>query len=127
MQNQTGRCLCGAVRFRFSGEVLASGHCHCESCRRATSSPVTTFFTVAKQGIAFSGDDYRFYASSPSVRRGFCGRCGSPLSYENEQRPEEMDIYVASLDPGGDFDIKEHWHWAERVSWLHCDDDLPKT
>ena len=96
----SGHCLCGGVRFRTTGLVRASGHCHCESCRRAASSPVTTFFTVPRKGTELSGESLRYYASSPGVRRGFCGNCGSPMSFETERRPEDIDLYVASLDDG---------------------------
>lgn len=123
----SGHCLCGDVRFRTAGLVRTSGHCHCESCRRATSSPVTTFFTVPREGTELAGESLRYYASSPGVRRGFCGNCGSPMSFETERRPEDIDLYVASLDTGLSLPIREHWHWEERVDWLHVDDDLPKS
>ena len=40
----SGHCLCGGVRFRTAGLVRASGHCHCESCRRTTGSAFASFF-----------------------------------------------------------------------------------
>lgn len=126
MPELTGRCMCGSVRFTVRGEVLASGHCHCESCRRITSSPLTTFFTARRGEVEIAGATLRHYASSPGVSRGFCDRCGSPMSYESERRPDEIDLYVASLTPGLAVNIREHWHWAERVDWLHVVDDLPK-
>ncbi|WP_082352632.1 GFA family protein [Rhizobium sp. AAP43] len=123
----SGRCLCGAVSYKTSGLVRTSGHCHCESCRRAASSPVTTFFTVPRKGTELVGDSLRYYASSPGVRRGFCGTCGSPMSFETVRRPEDIDLYVASLDAGLFVPIREHWHWDERVDWLNVVDDLPKS
>lgn len=121
-----GHCQCGGVRFRTSGPVRSSGHCHCESCRRAASSPVTTFFTVPRDSARLEGDSLHFYASSPGVRRGFCSNCGSPMSFETERRPDDIDFYVASLDDGLSVVIREHWHWDERVDWLNIVDDLPK-
>jgi hypothetical protein len=121
-----GHCLCGAVRYRTAGPIRSSGHCHCESCRRATSSPITTFFTVPREGTELGGEGLRFYASSSGVRRGFCGTCGSPMSFETERRPDEIDLYVASLDAGLSVPIREHWHWDERVDWLNVEDELPK-
>ena len=124
--NLTGRCLCRSLTFDVTGDILRTGHCHCESCRRATSSPVTTFFCVATADVAFRGDTLRHYASSPGVRRGFCNGCGSPMSFETDGRPGEIDLYVASLDDATGVEITQHWYWNERVSWLHCEDDLPK-
>lgn len=126
MAELSGRCLCGCVRFKVNGEILSAGHCHCESCRRATSSPVTTFFTVRRSDAEIGGESLRFYASSPGVKRGFCRNCGSPMSFQTDERPNEMDFYVASLNDGLHVEIHEHWHWDERVDWLNVTDDLPK-
>ena len=73
-----------------------------------------------------SGETLRHYASSPGVRRGFCGNCGSPMSFEIETRPGEIDLYVAALDDATGVEITQHWYWNERVAFLHCEDDLPK-
>lgn len=126
MTELSGRCLCKSVRYHVSGPIIRTGHCHCESCRRATSSPVTTFFCVAKDSVAFQGEAFRHFASSQGVTRGFCGNCGSPLSYETADRPGEIDLYAASLDDASGVAITQHWFWSERVSWLACNDDLPK-
>ncbi|WEZ83212.1 GFA family protein [Rhizobium sp. 32-5/1] len=122
----SGSCLCKAVRFQISGPIMKTGHCHCESCRRATSSPVTTFLSSAIKHVAFTGAPRRIFASSPGVSRGFCGACGSPLSFETEARPGEIDLYVASLEGAAGVPIEQHWYWNERVDWLTCQDDLPK-
>ncbi len=124
--NLTGHCLCRSLAFEVTGDILRTGHCHCESCRRSTSSPVTTFFCVATADVAFRGDTLRHYASSPGVRRGFCNGCGSPMSFETEGRPGEIDLYVAALENATGVEITQHWYWNERVSWLRCEDDLPK-
>ena len=41
-ESHKGRCLCGAVEFEFEGKPNWVAYCHCESCRRNTSSPTTT-------------------------------------------------------------------------------------
>ena len=126
MPELSGQCRCGSVRYRVHGDVLNAGHCHCESCRRTTSSPVTTYFTAHRSAVTLTGDSLRHYASSPGVERSFCGTCGSPMSYTGKTRPDEIDLFVATLDAGQSVEIKEHWYWGERVPWLHVEDDLPK-
>ncbi len=122
----TGRCACGEVRFAARGEVRARNHCHCDSCRRATSSPFTTWLTVARAALRWTGAEPRAHASSPGVTRRFCGRCGSPMSYETDERPDEVDLYAASLDDSSDFAPEFHSHWDERVTWVTLADDLPR-
>jgi hypothetical protein len=126
MTTRTGRCLCGAVRYRFSGAMLWQAHCHCESCRRNTSAPLTTFFAVPKQRFAFEGDEPGAYASSPGVLRRFCRSCGTPMSYEYSGKPDEIHLYAVSLDESGDVAPERHDFWNERVPWLSVTDDLPK-
>jgi hypothetical protein len=125
MTSNTGRCLCGSVRYSFTGRVIWTAHCHCESCRRATSSPVTTFFAVPVAGFAWSGEPGA-YQSSPGVTRSFCRNCGSPIAYQNVELPGEIHLYAASLDDHSDFVAAKHDFWNERVSWLSIHDDLPK-
>ena len=124
--SRTGGCLCGAVRFRFGGTPNWITHCHCESCRRATSSPLTTYISVPLEGFAFTGAEPVAYASSPEVTRCHCATCGSPVSYQHADLPDEMHLFVAALDRADGVAIEAHDYWSERVPWLHVDDDLPK-
>jgi hypothetical protein len=104
----TGSCFCKGVRFSLSGPMKAQAHCHCESCRKATSSAFTTWFTVEKSHVRFSGLQPTVYQSSPGVTRTFCPRCGSPLSYETTERPGDIDLYAVSLDDHRNFKPTKH-------------------
>lgn len=126
MGSGQGRCLCGAVHYKFDTRaVLWRGHCHCESCRRATSSPVTTFFGVRRSAWRWIGQPAR-YASSPGVERFFCPRCGSQLAYCTDDLPEEIHGYAASLEAPQDFAPEVHFHSEEALPWLTIADDLPR-
>ncbi len=126
MDGGTGRCLCGAVRYRFEGQPNWQAHCHCESCRRATSSPITSFFAVDHDRIAWSGTAPHLYESSPGIFRSFCPGCGSPLTYQSDVRTHEVDVYALTLDAPEHFEADTHVMWNERLPWLQIVDDLPK-
>ncbi|WP_102107662.1 GFA family protein [Oceaniglobus roseus] len=127
MTSTHGRCLCGAVRYVFDPNgVLWRSHCHCESCRRATSSPVTTFFGVRNAAFRWLGDRPAAFSSSEGVTRRFCATCGSPMSYESREYPGETHFYAASLFDPADFAPQDHAHWDERLPWLDLRDDLPR-
>jgi len=116
--NRKGRCLCGRVRFTFDhAAVTYTGHCHCESCRRATSSPVTTFIGVRDSGWRWMGDAPTYFKSSKGVRRGFCGTCGSPMCYASDARPGETDFYAATLVSDNGLVVSDHDHVNERPHW----------
>jgi len=72
----TGRCMCGDIRFEYHGEPIETAHCHCESCRRHTSSPFATFVVIERQGFRYTRGAPVAYASSPGVERP----CGAPTA-----------------------------------------------
>ncbi len=83
-QTFEGGCMCGAVRYKVSGEPFWIGHCHCASCRRHTGAPVVTFVALKEDQVAFTKGERRKYNSSPGVERAFCGQCGTPLTWEGQ-------------------------------------------
>ncbi len=126
MTTRIGRCLCGEVAYEFDGPMLWRAHCHCESCRRNTASPFTTFFGVAKDSYRFTGRSPSVYHSSPGVSRHFCANCGTPVAYESARWPDEIHFYAASLDDPAHFEPERHVHYEEKLPWIHLADDLPK-
>ncbi len=125
MPGLTGRCACGAIRYRATSSPFWSAHCHCESCRRVTGAPMASFLGFSKVSVDWQGQR-AFRASSPGTTRGFCADCGTPLSYMSTRWPGEIHIYAATLDDPALFVPESHVHWAERVPWLRIEDDLPK-
>ena len=123
----TGRCLCGAVRYEYRGPPLWVAHCHCDSCRRHTSSPVATFVGVGRAALRFTGAAPIVYISSPGVRRSFCGRCGSPIAYEADRIPDEVHLYHGTLDdPAALPAATGHVNTGEQLPWFEILDDTPR-
>lgn len=121
-----GGCLCRAITFEASGEPNWVAYCHCESCRRTTSSPATAFFGVPYSGFRYTTGTPQVYRSSPGVRRSFCGSCGSPMAFEAESLPDEIHLYVTALDNPEALCPRGHVHTGEQLSWFEVDDDLPR-
>ena len=123
---KTGRCLCGAIRFAYEGPENWRAHCHCESCRRQTASPFTTFMGVAHGRWRWTGATPSVFVSSPGVRRLFCPTCGAPVAYDADRDPDEIHFYAGLLDDHADFAPERHVHWEERVGWVEPADALPR-
>ena len=126
MNRMTGRCLCRAIGYEVTAPPRVTVFCHCESCRRSTSSPVTTFLIVNKSDFAWTRGQPRIFASSPGVRRSFCGDCGSPLAYESDERANHFDLYAASLDDPTQVVPQAHVHVQEQLPWFEILDDKPR-
>ncbi|MFV0300268.1 MAG: GFA family protein [Paracoccus sp. (in: a-proteobacteria)] len=117
-----GRCLCGAVR--FSGrldnpDVLA---CHCSQCRRQ-SGHVWASFHLEAPVIA---GPVRWFRSSPKVRRGFCGTCGSVLFWQPDGR-EALSVSAGALDNPTGLELVRHIHVADKGDYYEIADGLPQN
>jgi hypothetical protein len=121
-----GGCLCGAVRYRARGPVLSAPYCHCTICRRASGAPVVAWGTFTAAGFAFTAGVPARYASSATATRQFCPRCGSALTFQFHDRPEEIDVTLATLDDPAAVAPTHHTFVADRLPWLRLADDLPR-
>lgn len=121
-----GGCQCGTVRYLVEGEPLMVAICHCTTCRRANAAPVVAWAMFSKDQVEFSGSLPTKYAASSEVARGFCGRCGTQLTFEATYLPGLMDITVGSLDdPESVTPTMHYWH-SEHLSWVEFSDDLAR-
>ena len=114
-----GGCLCGAARFEVRGAAKWTAYCHCHSCRKQTGAPVSAYAGFERTQVTFTQGAPTMFASSPGVKRGFCGVCGSTLTYEGERWPTEIHIHAGALDMPQDFPPKGNAFAEERVSWFH--------
>ena len=114
-----GHCLCGAVTYTCDAQPLWQSLCHCESCRRATSSPFTAFFGMADGHWRWTGQTPVPYASSPGVQRDFCPHCGAQMAYRSHRFPGEVHFYAASLDDPAKFIPQDEVFAAEALAWAH--------
>jgi len=75
----SGGCQCGAVRFRV-GRLGRPSICHCRMCQKAFGA----FYgpLVTGHEVVWTRGKPRHFQSSNLARRGFCGDCGTPLTYE---------------------------------------------
>ncbi|HEX4584755.1 MAG TPA: GFA family protein [Burkholderiaceae bacterium] len=108
MQEFTGGCLCGAVRYRLTGPLADVIACHCTQCRRHTghyaahtSVPLESFQLERDSALAW-------YRSSREAERGFCRVCGSTLFWRMAAEAR-ASINEGNLDsPPTDLPIAEH-------------------
>jgi hypothetical protein len=121
-----GGCLCGAIRYVVAAAAIEVAHCHCASCRRASGAPLVTWATFPAAAFSIVRGEPRGIRSSPSVRRTFCGACGSSLTYREDRRADQVDVTVATLDRPEALPPTHHVWTSHRLPWLMLADDLPQ-
>jgi hypothetical protein len=120
-----GGCLCGAIRYRVSGRPTNTMVCHCRSCRRAAASPVVAWVTFALADFRLLRGEPAEFRSSAPVRRSFCAKCGTPLTYTRDDAPTTVDITTCSLDDPAAFPPTHHSWLSHDLAWVKFGDGLP--
>ncbi|MDQ0474397.1 GFA family protein [Labrys wisconsinensis] len=121
----TGSCLCGAVRYTIRGPVRDIWACHCRFCRRLHSH-VAAYAACAPEDIAIEdGRKLRWYRSSPSIRRGFCGKCGAQMFYAPLDGGH-FSIAAGTLDEPTGLKLTLHLCTAQKGDYYAIADDVPQ-
>ncbi|WP_245520503.1 GFA family protein, partial [Mesorhizobium sp. M4B.F.Ca.ET.215.01.1.1] len=80
------------------GPVQACVVCHCESCRRQCSAPMTAYIGVLDDQWRWLNKPPKVFNSSPGVERTFCDHCGTPLSFRSKKMSDVMHFFAAAMD-----------------------------
>jgi hypothetical protein len=90
----SGGCQCGAVRFCVS-RLGGSAICHCRMCQKAFGSLFGTLVTAHE--LEWTRGQPAEFRSSNLATRGFCARCGTPLTYRADG-DATIEVAVGAFD-----------------------------
>lgn len=88
----SGGCQCGAVRFSIA-RLGRPSICHCRMCQKAFASIGGALVTAI--GLTWTRGRPKVFRSSNKVERGFCGDCGTPLTFVY---PEGTEVAICAFD-----------------------------
>jgi hypothetical protein len=123
---EKGNCACGAVTFEIKKAPKWIAYCHCESCRRHTGAPVTTYVGMNREHVSWGGQERTRHESSPNVYRSFCNRCGTPLAYEADWCKDEVHLHISGFEHPERFAPTRHVLSNERLPWFDTHDSLKR-
>ena len=131
----TGRCQCGAVQYEASGPPKSGGTCHCRDCQRWTGSAFMAFAGFPRASLQFTKGEPKYFKSSAIKERGFCPECGSSLTVRDLVQlrkgglagPDFVWVPLGTLDDPEAVSLCFHYGVETQLSWVHFDDDLPRT
>ncbi len=99
-ETYAGGCQCGAVRYRFSEKPDGAHVCHCRMCQKAFGSFYASLVSGPAASFEVTRGEIGIFSSSELTDRGFCGRCGTPLTLVDA----DSDLVYVSI---GSFDHPE--------------------
>jgi hypothetical protein len=97
----TGRCLCGAVQYRYQGEPATMGICQCDRCQRQSGSAFLIGVIFPKESVTIDGPLSTYEAKADGKNRlwrHFCSKCGSAVSITLDRYPEIRSMMGGTLD-----------------------------
>ncbi|HYQ04369.1 MAG TPA: GFA family protein [Polyangiaceae bacterium] len=119
-----GRCFCGAVEVKVTGEPAAMGYCHCESCRQWSAGPVNAFTLWSPSAVTVTrgADQLASFSKTDRSVRKWCKSCGGHVLTAHPGW-DLVDVYAAML-PDLPFKAMLHVNYGDSV--LPMKDGLPK-
>jgi hypothetical protein len=111
-----GGCQCGAVRFRVDGEFGEASICHCRMCQKAMGGFFGPFVGAPDGALVWTRGSRKRFQSSNKVARGFCGDCGTPLTFEYGDK--HIGLAIGALDRPGDVRLSEQLASPARVPYF---------
>ncbi len=122
MDQLSGSCMCGAVRYEASGKFRNIIACHCIECRKS-SGHYTAATSVEPENLKLlESKGLTWYRSSPSAQRGFCKECGSTLFWKPDSG-DRVSLFVGALDGEVNLALTDHIYLEEKGSYYEiCDD-----
>lgn len=121
---RTGGCLCSGVRYEISGPLRPVIGCHCRQCRKTSGHHVAATAAPRAALRLVAADTLRWFESSPDARRGFCGRCGGNLFWE-QKGADATSIFTGTLDDASGLSIAGHIFVADKGEYYEITDGTP--
>jgi hypothetical protein len=80
------------------------------------------WITVKRSEFRFDKGEPKRYKRDTGAYRTFCDSCGTSLTYENDERPDEIDITTGSLDDPERFLRTEMFSRRRNSPWVRLVD-----
>lgn len=109
MDQVTGGCLCGDVRYVATGRPYRVGICHCLDCRKSHGALFHASAIFPASAVTITGEARAFKG------RHFCPRCGSMVFGRSA---DEVELTLGTLDAPDCFQPTYELWTIRRESWL---------
>jgi hypothetical protein len=123
----TGRCECGAVRYRVADAFLYAANCHCSNCRASTGSAFKPFAGIEREQLELvQGADNLLIWGDDNANHTRCGICGS-LLYSVVRDGAYVHVAMGSLADDPSIRPTGHIFVSSKARWFEITDDLPQS
>ena len=115
-------CLCGQVTYSVKAAGRATA-CHCNQCRKQSGHHWASG-QAEVDDFQIKGD-VKWYAASPTAKRGFCPTCGSFLFWKAHDE-DKMSFSLGQIDGPSGLRLQRHIFVTDKGDYYTLDDGLPQ-
>lgn len=122
-----GACACGSVRLEIVTPAVWAWHDHSAASRRAQGCAYATYVGSWKSKFrVLEGEEHitRYRDEAAGTVRGFCARCGTPLTYERPRSPQMVNIPRALFNGRTGREPRYHMFLGEVADWTYLGEPL---
>lgn len=119
----SGGCQCGAVRFRVEGALGDASVCHCRMCQKASGNFYLPLVSVRGARLEWTRGKPSTFRSSNHVKRGFCAKCGTPLTFT---APDGVALAIGAFDRPQEIAPKIQWGAEAKLPYVDRVHELPQ-
>lgn len=113
-RNFSGGCQCGAVRFR-AGRLGRPSICHCRMCQKAFGNFFGALVSADIAHLEWTRGKPSLFRSSKDILRGFCEKCGTPLTYQHKGG---IELAIGAFDEPQYFEPVVQVNHDRRLPWI---------
>jgi hypothetical protein len=97
-------------------------------CQKATGGLFGPYVNFPAAAVVWTRGQRRLFLSSEHVARGFCGDCGTPLTFEAASGDgRSLALTIGSFDDPAQFPPTQQIMLAERIAWTLGIADVPRA
>ncbi|MDH3327505.1 MAG: GFA family protein, partial [Gammaproteobacteria bacterium] len=123
-----GECLCGVVKYKYTGETGQVINCHCSECRKWHGAAYRTRTVGSKSKFVWvSGEDnVGRYEGQPNAIKTFCKECGSNLISLYKDNEDLIGLPLGGIEGARSLKPTCHVFVDYKADWHSIEDDLPQ-
>jgi len=126
----SGRCLCGAVRYRITDAPLVTYACHCTDCQKRSGSAFGLSMWVRRASIELTQGEATMHVSATEDGRPrhtrICATCVTRLWSEPQKRPDIAVLRPGTLDDTSWVKPQAHIWTRSAQPWVEIPEGVPR-
>ena len=125
----SGRCSCGAVKYRMTSAPMFVHCCHCRDCQRQTGSAFVLNALIEADRVELLASETRAYPQPTDSGRPHvihrCPACGTAMWSTYGGREETRFVRVGTLDDPAALKPDVHIFTRSKQPWVQLPPGVP--